>query len=333
MFDLPFPLGDIDCPEPGIYPDMPDDEYFRLNAVSNSVLKEMRHSPGIFRDAVENPERKDTDAMLLGSLVHCLVLEPWEMDNRYVLTPEVYTTISKKADVDRGLFEEKGVEIQKKWSGNATECKRWKASQAGSTIIKPDMLAQGRAMSEALIEVIGAEVIKNGLKECVIVWDDPETNIRCKAKLDLVAGGQIIDLKSIGERLGYDTFAWQAKKMGYFEQAAMYRDGWNQILLMENKMLPETPAFIFAIVESIKPYRSKLCDMFDVAHKDSYPMMDMGRTEYKFRLRCLAYATKTGKWPMFIEHATESLEEPFMAGPTHHELLPPAAMIQHLGGI
>jgi hypothetical protein len=59
---------------PGIYHNIPFEDYRRWPAVNQSTLKEMTRSPAHARAAMDRP-RKATPAMLLGSAVDCLVFE------------------------------------------------------------------------------------------------------------------------------------------------------------------------------------------------------------------------------------------------------------------
>ena len=56
-------------------------------AISSSMLKVMTaHGPKAFWNSFlnpERPERKETPAMFLGTLTHCAILEPDELDKRF----------------------------------------------------------------------------------------------------------------------------------------------------------------------------------------------------------------------------------------------------------
>ena len=61
---------------------MTDEEYFALDRASNSTLGRMRRSPAHCRHYMDNPPAPSS-SMELGTLVHCLVLEPEEFPKRF----------------------------------------------------------------------------------------------------------------------------------------------------------------------------------------------------------------------------------------------------------
>lgn len=66
-----------------------DDDYFAYPAISASQIKTYDKSPYEFwRTSPFNPEKQpdaETDALVFGGLTHCLLLEPKEAQNRYVI--------------------------------------------------------------------------------------------------------------------------------------------------------------------------------------------------------------------------------------------------------
>jgi hypothetical protein len=63
--------------------------YFEDNAVSNSALSTFSYDPSYYYKLYVTKEiekKDDTDATLLGSLVHCLLLEPETFDTQYVVS-------------------------------------------------------------------------------------------------------------------------------------------------------------------------------------------------------------------------------------------------------
>lgn len=71
----------------GIYPQLGETEYFAAEAASNSTLSRMKRSPAHCRAYLDD-QPEPTANMRLGSLVHCLTLEPETFQERYHIATE-----------------------------------------------------------------------------------------------------------------------------------------------------------------------------------------------------------------------------------------------------
>lgn len=80
--------------------------------LSFSSMKAFRNSPSDFIDYVFR-EKKQTDAMLLGTLIHCLVLEPDEFDKRYTVLDDT-DILSTLADSGNP----RNTKVYKEWKAN-----------------------------------------------------------------------------------------------------------------------------------------------------------------------------------------------------------------------
>ena len=64
-------------------------DYFQIPAISNSALSTFSYDPSYYHKVYvtkELQDKKESDALTFGSLVHCLILEPQEVQNRYVIS-------------------------------------------------------------------------------------------------------------------------------------------------------------------------------------------------------------------------------------------------------
>lgn len=68
--------------EQGIYLNMPEDVYFGTRAISVSGLKQFRKAPALYKFG----ERETTPAQAIGKLWHTALLEPSELENRFMPT-------------------------------------------------------------------------------------------------------------------------------------------------------------------------------------------------------------------------------------------------------
>jgi hypothetical protein len=62
--------------------------YFNLPGISNSSLSTFNYDPSLYYKMYITKEvvKKESDAMTLGSLIHCLILEPEKLEDRYIIS-------------------------------------------------------------------------------------------------------------------------------------------------------------------------------------------------------------------------------------------------------
>ena len=78
-------IPDRVIPEPGIYYDIPFEQYLQWDFLSQSVLKEGRESAAHLKAAIDGERIKEqTDDMALGTALHCAFLEPELMPQKVV---------------------------------------------------------------------------------------------------------------------------------------------------------------------------------------------------------------------------------------------------------
>ena len=68
--------------KPGIFKNIPNEDYHAGPGISSSQLKQLLKSPAHFKYAMDN-KSDPTPAMLLGSLVHTMVQEPAKINDEY----------------------------------------------------------------------------------------------------------------------------------------------------------------------------------------------------------------------------------------------------------
>lgn len=261
----------IPSPEPGIYPDIPAETYHKWDAASNSQLTQLRRSPAHLRAYLDRG-RPDTDAFRIGRAFHACVLEPDLFAEKYAHATEGCDRRTKAGK------DEWAALIQQYGDGN---------------VLKIDEFRMIVAMAETVLNHPRAKKLFNGdgKNELSLVWDDAETGVRCKARIDryhptLTPGGVVGDLKSTRdasrqafERSAYDT--------GIYRQGAMYLAGANANNL---------PAEHFAIVATEKddPY----CTAVYVLTSGT---VDAGEEEMKVLLRLYKKCKETNHWPGYSE--------------------------------
>ena len=212
-------------PEPGIYRDIPFEEYLTWNCFSKSMVSAALRSGEHLMDYIHG--RRRSAAMALGSLVDCLVLEPHLFDAQYVIQPATYMTEHTK-----GRGAEKTTEkVEKPWNLNSLVCKQVAADIAasGKIIVSEGDLSKAGAIRKALMAHGEAAVaITEGEKQVSFVWVDEVTGIKCKGRADLVGKKTIDDLKTAQDASPAE-FGRAIGRFGYHIQAAAYTHAWEQL--------------------------------------------------------------------------------------------------------
>lgn len=217
---------------------MDEREYRSHPAMSHSLLREFSKSPAHFRYAADNPT-EETEAMLLGTLIHCMALEPAETDSRFV----------QAVDCDRRTKagKEAWAELQKK--------------AEGKRLIPPGVwrLAERAVLSlEQDVETaMWLHEARQGQIEKPLFWQ--RQSIGCKGKPDSVlADGTVVDVKTTSKPLIPHLFVSEIFRRYYHTQAAYYRSGviangirWRSHVLVCVETLPPYAVGVFRIGSEI----------------------------------------------------------------------------------
>jgi PDDEXK-like domain of unknown function (DUF3799) len=239
--------------ENGIYKNLPADSYFAEDRINCSGLKLIARTPAHFKYYKEHlHEKPPTPSMILGTAVHCAVLEPDTFKARYTVGPQC----------DKRTKEGKAI---------------WANLEADKKIIlsASDYEAVEGMSQSVLIHETASKLLAAGDPE-VTVYTDIE-GIPAKARLDWYRNGIILDLKTT-QAADPESFSRSCANFGYSLQAAFYMDCCAAAGL-------EAHTLIFITVESSAPYLVS-CYEFDELS------LDYGRDHYRTALNkyreCLA---------------------------------------------
>lgn len=218
---------------PGIYLNLPFEEYLADDALGSSALKDLLASPPEYwwtsplNTLIEEDEedtKKEAPYLILGKALHALVMEGEdEYARRTVIRPQTYP--------------DKKTGLPKKWNGNATWCKDWieandtpdryiitKAMDARIRLLHRMMMRSPQDVKVAEGEQVSiADALSTGLAEVSIFYE--EDGLRRRARLDRVLPNITLDLKSIaGWRRGdfKQSLLREAVIRGYVLQAVDY---------------------------------------------------------------------------------------------------------------
>lgn len=174
---------------------LPDSDYFTLDAIDQSALKRYFTSPLAYVDYLDNGLGVRQETLDFGSIAHSLVLGT---DGEYAAKPNLRT---KEGKAEFEALSTRGV---------------WLVSQAD--------LDAAHAMADRSAAYFKAIP---GMPEIAILADDPQTGLALKGKVDWLPDGpdedgvlRIRDYKTTGS--DPQDFAYTAFKLGYHIQAAYY---------------------------------------------------------------------------------------------------------------
>ena len=127
------------------------------------------------------------------------------------------------------------------------------------------------------------------LAELVIVWEDEETGILMKAKLDYVKGDEcvIADVKSsmAGDFANASPVKYSRaiSNYGLYQQAAVYTDGWQTLT-------GDVCSFLFIVCEKDAPWCT-------VPYELGEPSIMAGRASYRLALQTYKDCVAKDEWP------------------------------------
>jgi PDDEXK-like domain of unknown function (DUF3799) len=181
---------------------MQNADYHKDPAISASHLHSVAISPLHYWRRFRDPNRpvaEPTAAMRLGSLVHCAVLEPDELINRYAIAPDRRT---KEGKAEAAAMVASGIEP-----------------------VSANDLEQAMAMSAVVrSHPTAALLLADGKAEQSFWFDDFDTGLRCKCRPDWHNGHTLIDLKTTTDA-SPSGFARAIAVWRYHVQAAHYLAG------------------------------------------------------------------------------------------------------------
>lgn len=250
--------------KPGIYDLKSYEQYASIPALRSSELKRMKQSAAHYKAAFEY-ER--------------------------VISAQLQKSFDKGKAFDLLMLHgtqaiEDAIAIEPDLHRNTKAYKEWRATVEGKLLLDQQEHDFIHAMHERVFskqrfaEIFG----RDGHAHKVLVWQDQQTGLWCKAEIDwITADGIVVDLKS-AKRADFWFFSRQAWRLGYHNQGAHYLDGLTTITGIEHSQ------FMLAVVEVDPPFEGNVFRMgFDLILK--------GRDENRELMARLAHCLETDSWP------------------------------------
>ena len=217
----------IPAPAPGVYKDVPDDDYHAWDAFSATQAKALSKGPANLRYMLDNP-MESSASMVKGSICHTLCLQLDKMADYFAIMPDKMR---------------RGTKAHKQWV--ADELK-------GRQEVSHSEYTAGQRMATALMEDIYTRKILERLdqRELSIVFEN--YGVLCKARLDGSIAkydsttALIIDIKTTISTNQY-SFQNSCREYRYDLQAAHY--------LNAAKAIRHCPRrFMFLAVQNSPPW-------------------------------------------------------------------------------
>jgi len=265
---------------PGIYRDIPEADYHKIDAYSNSRGSKFKKAPAALQYSIEHPGADDSDTLLIGRAFHSATLEPSVFFSKYI----------------------KGIEVDRRTKDGKAAWAQFLKESEGKVVLTP---AQYQLASEMQSGVLKCEDARLALRkktdaELTLIWIDEETGVLCKARIDAYCAGPKLglDLKSTRDA-SLAEFERSILSYGYHRQGALYLDGARACGLEMNE-------FLFIAVEKEPPYLAACYRLREDA-------IQIGRQENRELLARYAECRKTQVWPGYSDRVQDvSLPEWFL---------------------
>lgn len=258
-------------PLPGLHYGVKFSDYQSWQAVNQSALQPMKRSPLHCRWALDHPDHP-SDAMVLGSALHCAAFEPARFVGEYVKAPK-FDRRTKAGKEDAAAFD---------------------AANTGKVALQPEDWEAVRGMADSIRGNAMARrfVDAPGHSEASALWTDNETGLDCKARFDRVvtlSGAPWIGEVKTTRNAGAWAFGKSIADYGYHAQAAFYVEGYEVLS-------GQTPGHVFIAVENEPPYACAVYLLGDSS-------LQTGRALIRKWLAQYAACMKSGRWPGYPETA------------------------------
>jgi hypothetical protein len=250
---------------PGIYDEIPEDIYHRDTALapelgrslSASGAKVLLRNPARFAYEREHPA-PPRDVFDLGSAAHSVILG----DGPEIVAVE-HTT----------------------WQTKAAKDEREQCRTTGRIpLLRKDFDAVGRMADAVKSHPLAGAILTDGKPEQSVYWIDEPTGVTCRARVDWLRAGHIVDLKTAADG-SPDGFGKAAGNFAYHLSAAHYRAG---IHAVTGEWLP----FVLVVVEKDAPH-------FVSVHQFDDEFLDIGAARMRQAIELFAECESSGVWPAY----------------------------------
>lgn len=248
--------------ETGIHYDVPELEYHALPGLSSTGVKAMLDSPARYQHS--RTHRVEKRAFDLGHAAHAVVLG---------------------VGLDVAVIPD---ELLGAGGSLATKAAKEFVAEARAEGKVPIKAAENAAILQLADAVLmhpdAGPLLTNGAPEVSILWDDVDTGVRCRGRLDYwhESAGVVVDLKTT-RSANPTEFTRTAANFGYDVQAAHYLDGLTQAGGTATR-------FLHVLVETEAPHLVSVVEL-DVDY------LAIGRARARAAIDLYARCVERDEWP------------------------------------
>lgn len=271
---------------PGIHPNIPLSEYLSIKAVSASMLSDLdEHCAAFARWAQDNPDERQRrwTAQRRGTALHALLLEPLRFSRHYVSVTGCDGVLASGERKGQPCNAATGRLV----SGGRFLCGR---HDDGSADDGREAIASGDeqelvAMAQAARAVAGPALEMGTLREVTLCWNDDETGLPMKGRLDLVDGNTAYDLKCLAD-IAPQRWGQILMNGGMHYQAVHYLNGARALGIGIER-------FAWIAVRNAPPYLAIVHPPLDDVS------MEVAEMLWRDRLNDLAACYTNERWPAY----------------------------------
>jgi hypothetical protein len=294
-------LEDFRAGKPGIYENIPAEEYHRLRAISSTALKRVYcQTPKHAKAVLDNPDLIGSDEIDIGGAAHAILLTPDEFEDTYTCAGKCEATVKTGDKAGQPCGNDGRILRGDSWfcgvHGKGYD------QEARGTVLTRDAYRRVRGIHDAVwANDTARDLLQQATeREITVLWveEGPDgERLLCKARYDVLCRhiGVLPDLKTC-RSVKPDWFCDQAWKLGYHLQLAHYLRGG-----IVAGIAADLPTII--AVENEEPFD---CVVFLPTHK----LMERGVQARTLAMATLLECERSGDWPGHSARSGNLLDVP-----------------------
>jgi hypothetical protein len=265
----------------GIYHGISSKDYHAMTEiVSNSYLGRLAKVP-----ACAKIPQEETEAMKFGRMIHSYILEIENFSKEYECVENIPTKPNKRST-------KKTIDTYNSWL---------KELNGKQPYTKDDLTVIDNMYGAIHSHPFASKLLKDGISETTIIWNDIDTGIKCKVRPDRIPDGNkgvILDLKTTSNASSY-SFKTDCIKYGYARECGMYMEGFARV---KNALFQDL-VFAFIAVEKEPPYRVEVYTL-------DIDFVQYGWLEFHRLLQLEKECREKNFWPHYVNAGAEELTKP-----------------------